>query len=148
MRISRELRDMIDCCHLVSQSCRELAPQGPRNAKRRQDFSCRQAVHSICKNFFCSSQSAGSPTFNVASDMCSGRAPMIASSRYGLGKVLRQSESRCTDVKACPPHRRQAAFEANPVVFTVGNHAERYSDSPGAEIPEKPERSIPSRTRS
>lgn len=28
----------------VSRPCRELAPQGPRNAKRRQDFSCRQCV--------------------------------------------------------------------------------------------------------
>lgn len=34
--------------------------------------------YSILKNFFCSSQSAGSPTFNAASDTWSGNAPMIA----------------------------------------------------------------------
>ena len=34
--------------------------------------------YSIPRNFFCSSQSAGRPTLNVAIETCSGRAPMIA----------------------------------------------------------------------
>ena len=31
----------------VPAPCRKPAPQGPRNAKRRQDFSCRQVVPAI-----------------------------------------------------------------------------------------------------
>ena len=56
----------------LASVCPPIAAAAPQNAKDGP------MVHSIPRNFFCSSQSAGSLTFSVASETCSGRAPMIA----------------------------------------------------------------------
>ena len=54
--------------------------QPPQNAKGGRIFPTAFGAesYSIRKNFFCSSQSAGSPVFNDFSVTWSGRAPMIA----------------------------------------------------------------------
>jgi hypothetical protein len=53
------------------------------NAKQRTGIApdalfCFMGFYSIRKNFFCSSQSAGSPVLRDLSVMCSGNAPMSA----------------------------------------------------------------------
>ena len=59
--------------YLETYPFHQSPPQPPQNAK-----VVPLAPHSIPRNFFCSSQSAGSPTLSVASEICSGKAPMIA----------------------------------------------------------------------
>ena len=84
-----------------SRPCRKPAPQGPRNAKRRQDFSCRQTVPPI--TVLGSRKAAAARSSPPGSAVWWWRVfcPIIAKiPDYGLQKALRTGMSQFQNVLA------------------------------------------------
>ena len=76
----------------VSLHCRELAPQGPGNAKSRQDFSCRQFGVRCCRKIQAKSQTIFPKNGNISTF---GEYPGLLCGQLPPRKCRRRQDFSC-----------------------------------------------------